>query len=406
MTKILGQQPDMLTELTRLEKLLPSSEEALSLVSKTIRNKVWELSNERVLAANLSVCNLVFGAMYQATDDEFLVIQQYVEYLKYAAPKYSGRTLDSIFDPLLLQLHQLQTQHIIRQQWRRINPYYGSEYTPDIVGDSKDFIAILDDFFSYIEARDASDFLKPLRNYASSIIVRGRRGRRTKKEDLAAPSIEIAVKNNSINRWNPPDKRYLYLAVGDSSTSEETSLAELRAENGEEITIGNFKILDEALDGLIVDFDYERICQTDILAQFDLYGKNVANEIVDACINKGQSYDPEEVQKQLAARKEQTEKVSYILAGKLLLKEICEAIFIPLDNDEDDDKKKKDRCYKSFHVLAEYFESKGYAGIAYPSTRMKLKGKQGTNLTLFNADSAEAIESTLRTIVVNDEVTE
>jgi hypothetical protein len=88
-----------------------------------------------------------------------------------------------------------------------------------------------------------------------------------------------------------------------------------------------------------------------------------------------------------------------VFAGKILLKEISEAIFVPLDDAEDNDKNEKDKCYKAFHVLAEYFESKGFAGITYPSTRMKLIGKSGSNLVLFNADSAEAVEGTFSTFV-------
>ena len=46
----------------------------------------------------------------------------------------------------------------------------------------------------------------------------------------------------------------------------------------------------------------------------------------------------------------------------------------------------KEKCYKSFHLLAEWCEGKGISGIRYPSTRMKLINERGSNLVLFDAD--------------------
>lgn len=59
------------------------------------------------------------------------------------------------------------------------------------------------------------------------------------------------------------------------------------------------------------------------------------------------------------------------------------------------DKYKKERCYKSFHILAEYFENKGYGGIVYASTRMSKYGKYGVNVVLFEADAVEAIDKSI-----------
>ena len=48
------------------------------------------------------------------------------------------------------------------------------------------------------------------------------------------------------------------------------------------------------------------------------------------------------------------------------------------------------------YVFAEWCENKGFAGIRYPSTRMKLIDHRGSNIVLFDADSAIADESTFR----------
>ena len=106
-----------------------------------------------------------------------------------------------------------------------------------------------------------------------------------------------------------------------------------------------------------------------------------------------------EIKQKIQLKEYDIKRESAILMGRLLLKEICDAIFVPLDETEDNDLREKDKCYKAFHILAEFFENKGFAGICYPSTRMKLVGKTGKNLVLFNADSAEAKESTFKTFV-------
>lgn len=96
-------------------------------------------------------------------------------------------------------------------------------------------------------------------------------------------------------------------------------------------------------------------------------------------------------------RENKIEWLSNAFVGKLLLKELCDAIFIPLDDNVENEEKNK--YYNSFHILAEYLENRGYKRICYPSTRMKLIGKTGRNTVLFDADSAEAIEETFEIFI-------
>lgn len=64
---------------------------------------------------------------------------------------------------------------------------------------------------------------------------------------------------------------------------------------------------------------------------------------------------------------------------------------------DESDEVKKEATYKSFHVLAEYLESKGITGIIYPCTRTnKIVGK---NLVLFNKEDAVPIENSIREIM-------
>ena len=396
--------PTMLIELDRLERLLPNSKKELRLLSDTIRRKVWGISNETILAAHLYSCNLVYGIIGKASNEESCVLTQYIEFLKIKAPYYCGRRLDDVFDPLLLKIHEMVTSDIIECQWRRINPYYAHDFAPNELESAKNIISILDEFYGAISSVPSDEFVKSLQGFANkNAFVRGRRKKWSKKSDLAAPSKEVAGKKNIINRWNPPDKRYLYLAVGDVKSAEETALAEMRAKENEEITVGQFRILDYAKGRTIVNLDFELISRTEIFSRLEASKNQAVNEIVSDFIASGRVPTGKTVQKKIESKRAETETAVKIFTGQLLLKEIGDVIFVPLDSDEDCEAEKKDRCYKSFHILAKYFEDKGYAGIAFPSTRMKLKGKSGENIVLFDADSAEAKEETMKTIIVGHE---
>ena len=220
---------------------------------------------------------------------------------------------------------------------------------------------------------------------------------------LPPPSLQVAKENNIINRWNPPKKRYLYLASGNRSEVEQTVLAELRAQDGEEITTAEFTFADSATHGVIVNLDYERLSREEVFSNFYRYKDETISQITQAVMQPGKVPAKDAILHEINTRTAQTEQAVVLFIGQLLLKEICDRIFVPLDSDEDTDSTKKDCCYKSFHMLAEYFEKKGYAGIAYPSTRMKLNGSTGSNLVIFDADSAQANESTMRTFIVGCE---
>lgn len=59
MKTIFPRQYDMIIELGRLEKLMPSYSELLRKLSLVIRNKVWDKSDEKKLAVVLYACNQV-----------------------------------------------------------------------------------------------------------------------------------------------------------------------------------------------------------------------------------------------------------------------------------------------------------------------------------------------------------
>ena len=178
----------------------------------------------------------------------------------------------------------------------------------------------------------------------------------------------------------------------------ETAYEELRIKPGEMITLSNFEVRTTAKNAMILDLDYENISRNDIFNYVEEIERKQVNRIVTNIIESGVLPTEDYVKHQVIIEASNTKWLANAFAGKLLLKEICDAIFIPLDKTDDNDNAEKEKCYKSFHILATYFENKGCAGICYPSTRMKLIGKQGSNLVLFDADSAEPILNTFQHI--------
>lgn len=295
---------------------------------------------------------------------------------------------------------EMGVKEIIEEQWMRINPYFEDEFINEDRTGKKNIIQILDDLYVNTEKTVPGLFVKPLGSFADQTILRGRRGNRTKTEELNPPTIEVAKKNHIINRWNPPDKRYLYVSFGEYENALETVEAEMRAKPGEEITVGEFKFKTDPEKMLIADLDYDQISRNSIFGVLEEYKNTEVSDIVTHFSGRKVMPSKKEIMQQIEAKRDQTTIAATAFCGALTLKEICDTIFVPLDTDEDNDPDKKDKCYKSFHILAEYYESKGYAGISFSSTRMKLMGKTGSNLVLFDADCAEATPESLRVITI------
>ncbi len=293
---------------------------------------------------------------------------------------------------------------MLKDHWKQINPYFKSEFVNDDFFE-KNIIDILDDTFNNSIDIYKNDFYIPLNEF--EFLHRGRRGKWFNEDDLLPPSIDIAEKNNIINRWNPPNKRYLYLAAAftnkdfdiNITINEYTCLQELRVHQKEEVTISNFNIVYKSNTNNILNLNYDDISSNDIISNADIDLKDISEKIIKNMRVNKISPTPDNIKKLIGEKIDKIKKEASILCGKILLKELCEAIFIPLDKTEDADIILKDKCYKSFHILAEYLESRNIGGIYYPSTRMKLIGLNGSNLVLFNVDNAKPDVSSFKTII-------
>lgn len=394
------QSRDMIFELDKLEKLMPSYRSSLMSLSKTIRRTIWDLSNEKRLAVLLYGCNLVFGVLIELYGEHIEFLEMYVDYLDIHSNTYASVPLTKKYDAVRAHITVFKTQDLVKEHWKQINPYFRKEYAKEDLL-TKDLTSILDDFFDNIVKGCPDQFLIPLENFKfKKHLLRGRRKEWHCKDDLCAPSINVAKTNNIINRWNPPDKRYLYLVAGKGTTEDiETACEEMRIKSGETVTLANFGVCISSKKDKIVDLDYESTSRDDIFNFVVTNEKEQVNEIIENVVKSGIQPTDEYIKQQIRLQDHKTKLLANAFVGKLFIKEICDAIFVPLDEAEDNDNNEKDKCYKSFHILAEYFENRGYAGICYPSTRMKLIGKKGTNLVLFDADSAEPLIETFQFLV-------
>lgn len=196
----------------------------------------------------------------------------------------------------------------------------------------------------------------------------------------------------TLNRWNPPNRIFLYLSCSLCEDIEDrlaedfqwnqcelTCINEVRAEPNKNVKISvlKFQINEEYKNMKILNLDVKEDYINKIFDE--KYGK------LETTFKKIESGGSEEMLKEILSG---FSNVKNIFSQQLseTTKEVrdnyfIDSIFTPLDDNSDPQVE-----YKLFHILAEEVEKLGYDGILYPSTRMKLIGKKGTNLVLFDKD--------------------
>ena len=385
----------ILDELTTLESMMPSYKAELISVSKFIRNRIWGKIDDNILLGVLNVCNTVLSFEVEAFGQEFEFISNYVIAVANAINNHSTLDISREFSTFLKGLWNEQFKTVVLKQWAQMNPLRRSEFTEDELYD-KDLLQIMDDFWNTLTPESEKAFLHPLKVYPK--LVRGRKHQWTKAEDLAAPSLEAIEKYHILNRWTPPGKRYLYLvdANDPSQSSDKICMEEMRITDPTmDVTIADFTVCSEALENKVFDLDYDDVSEEEIVLQHEFCQAVETGQIIQE-LNTGTVASKSRIKKQIRKHRTETQNFATIYCGRLFLKQICSAIFTPLDSKEDIDDTLKEKCYKSFHLLAEWCEGKGISGIRYPSTRMKLINERGSNLVLFDADSAKANETSFR----------
>lgn len=390
-------QYDMISECTRLEDLMPSYEKLMHKFGSVMRNKVWNKSNKKRLAYLLFCCNNTFSLFIDTFGEHVELVELYLKILLKHWRDYSIQKYEDEFDVVYQVMHSIIAEEITKDQWDRINPYYETDYSDiDIYG--KRFTEILGDFIRNIDSIAANEFF--INEEKLNRLVRARRGIYFSGDDIVPPSIEIAKEHNIINRWNPPDKRYSYLAVETADENpDEVCLEEIRSKSGDDVTLVDFKVRESSKKKKLLNLAYEGISDFTIESDVSDNLNTIVQEDIERILSDP-SYDGKNIHNLITnAMKENEDKtktLANIYVGRKLLSTICRVIFIPLDKDEDNNPDLKDRCYKSFHVLAEFLEDNNFAGVIYPSTRMMLKGKKGVNVVLFDSEDVDPVFETLR----------
>ncbi len=393
---------DMISEATRLEDLMPSYSVIMRKLGRIIRNKIWRMSDEDSLARYLNICNQLLEITVSEVGDNLDVAQFYISLLKKHSYFFTSGNIGGYFIEVEEMIQQEHIKEMFYDLWRKANPYYMDEFKDDETY-KKGIIELIEEMLIDLERRGIDSVF--VKEGDLGLLCRGRKNKHDKAEEIFPPTIEVAVKNNSINRWNPPDRRYIYLVDGDKekdiTSADRVCLAELRAKDGETYTLVNFKVQDSANDKKLLRLDYEYIAISDIEQKKDDKLAQIIKDDVDI-LKQQYPFDVTELNERIKSitqgQEEEVKEIASEYLAQTFFKYLCEVIFIPLDDDEDNNKVKKDRCYKAFHTLALYLEQKGIAGIVYPSTRMKKRKESGTNIVLFNVDDVIPDEKSLRVI--------
>ena len=386
MQKIMNNSFRMLHELERLENLSDEYSGALRLLSKRIRKDFWTDKTEKKLAivlANLNDCYEVvaeydFGLEY---------IIQYIKILaKYAVfikPELKTEYYNELIDDIQIE----NARGIIEKQWENVL----------LAEDGlKSFKEIFDDIFQKCLRIHQDKFFCELEE--SDVICRVVNDKYPINKERFIPWDNT----DTINRWNPPGKTYLYLSYtkvdeqynSRLKLSEYICLEEYRANKGERYYFCNFR---PTKKGHILNLSYNDNSLRTYKNMLINHEADLENKILEEVMNNSDIDKFQSKRKIKRAIKKAQKKYDVDKAiieesvAKQYVKMICSCIYKKVD---EIDEEKREEAYKSFWILANYLEEKGVTGIIYPCTRdRKICGK---NIVLFNKYDAEPIESTIR----------
>ena len=364
---------DFIDEVTKFEDSMPLYADALRKIGRYIRHRVMTKQNVEALARIMNVLNGVLYIEIEVLGQEPEFIHDYVNMIVKKRWLLPGADISKLQDVTTIAV----CENIVKNQWNNLSVENAEDAKYE-----RDFISIMDDILKSALSKYPDVFYV---NIDDAFLARGRRGAFRNPEEIMPPPLDVAQKLNVINRWNPCNKRYNYLVISNTNLDIETSLLETRTYSGE-YTIAQFKPVKPIHD--VIDMDFDRVSFEDINNELNEYTEKTVESIVENLIDNNIDLkdSKREIQKYINAERGKTIDKITVFTAKLLLKYISDSIFIPLSDEEDMDKDLKEKCYKSFHILASYFEKQGIAGIKYPSTRQRKNGKYGSNLVLFDAE--------------------
>lgn len=273
----------------------------------------------------------------------------------------------------------------------------------------KPFIDVFDDMHRNAIIKHQKLFTLRLENMKH--LYRAQRGQHLGNYIRMIPTIEHA-KNK--NRWNPEGVAFQYLGFSEQILPYDKVISliikgcceEIRLISGEYVSTCKFRL--ENNNAKIINFCYEDIeydsQELEINQYIELSSQREVKRILSKKIYTEQLkylYNTKNIEDSIwkiinkEVKKDDNRKAlrkhAEIFIAKLIMKSIDEAVFLPVDNNDDPDLK----AYIPFHLLANYLISKGYNGIVYRSTRMNRIGLNGKNLVLFNTEDASPIKGSM-----------
>lgn len=222
------------------------------------------------------------------------------------------------------------------------------------------------------------------------------------------------------NRWNDDGVAFLYLSYdndnlncGEIKQAQRTCFEEIRAKDGEELSVCRFKavhrkikILDLSLDGI----DYDE--QLGKLNNLESIYKNQTMEFINknpktkkrleeyAKENNEDAFmdELEKIQKKQGIDIKMHYDVQWQIT-LILIGNICDAIFYAVDKEDDPELE----AYIPFRAFSKYLIAQGFGGVAYRSTRMQKIGLQGKCLTLFDKNDATFVDGEMEVYKYNQD---
>ena len=383
---------EVLDELQKLENMCGEYSGELKFLSKKIRRDIWiSGKNDYILSKMLKTFNVVFECMYNITGEFSLgTIIEYVLCLsKYGI--FINSALNATYYQKLIDDIQMESARlIIEEQWKDI---YASK------DGMKTFIEIFDDIFTKCINLYKDKFFHELKS--TDVLCRAVRDWNHDTDRF------IPWPNKTNNRWNPPGKTYLYLSFSEKesvysdklSLNEYICLQEIRAEKGEKFSFCKFEPITQ---GNILDLSYNAVSFGQLKGIVSDYQQEMTQKMIDEMMS-----DPNLIEKYAGnkrklkrdIKKKQKknpidESIIQESYAKQYLKMVCNCIYKKVDESSED---KKEKAYKSFHILSEYLENKGVTGIIYPCTRDNTIS--GKNLVLFRKEDAVPVENSIREII-------
>ncbi len=305
-----------------------------------------------------------------------------------------------------IDIFELYKKKYVKKLKQDILEYWNEQKIDNnLIGD-RDFIKMFDEIHDYALIKYKDIFMRRLKQI--KYLYRAARGNHFDNYERMIPKSEYC-KNN---RWNPDGVEFLYLGCDYKRSNQnfinspkKTCCEEIRLKKSEDVTLcrfkwtnANSKLLNLYIDEEFVEKEKENL---DFLYNKEIEkfkNDNKAISVFSKLSNQGKVDDAKEYIK-LKTTSNVDKKYVERYVSTLLISDIVDAIFKPVDESEDPQLE----SYIPFRLFATYLIDKGYDGIIYRSTRMDMLGQEGKNVVLFNKNDATYWENSMEVYHYGDE---